>query len=90
MCTIDAASIPSDACDEDDAAPVSGLHRWNGELAKKEGCAQVDAEGGVEFGEGDVVDMGDAFAVAGVGDEDIGVVAMFSLNFLEESFDVRV
>jgi len=64
---------------------------WDCELDEVERCAEVDGESVIEFGEGDVEDGGDAFAVAGVGDEDVRAwLVVVGGDFGEETDDVFV
>lgn len=59
------------------------------QFRKDEGGPQVDVEGVVELVDGDVGDVGDALAVAGVGDEDVrAVLAVPTVNEGEEPVDV--
>ena len=61
-------TLGRDAGHEDYAAPVLILHVGDGIFGQDEGGAEVDLDRVVEFRNGDVDDVGDALAVAGVGD----------------------
>lgn len=89
MTAVDAAAARGQGPDEDDAAPVPGLHVRDGELAQDEARTQVDGQGEVELVDGDVEDARDALPVAGVGDEDVGaVLAVLRLDLGEDALDV--
>lgn len=86
---VDAAAARGQGPNEDDAAPAPGLHVRDGELAQDETGAQVDGQGEVELVDGDVEDAGDALAVAGVGNEDVGaVLTVLRLDLVEDALDV--
>lgn len=88
VAAVDPPAVAGDAGDVDDAAPFLGPHVGHAELGEDEGGAKVDGEHLVEFGEGDVHDVRDAGAVAGVGDKDVGGVAVVVGDFGEEVLDL--
>lgn len=89
MAAIDTATISCEGPDEDDAAPVLGLHVRNGQLGQDEAGAQVDGEGIVELVDGDIQDAGDAFPIAGIGHQDIrAVLSVLGLDLGKDTLDV--
>lgn len=89
MAPVNPASVRGERGNEDDPAPSAGGHTRDTKLGEDEGCAQVDAERVVELVETDVGDVGDAFAVPGVGYEDVwAVLAGVFADTGEEAFDV--
>lgn len=89
MTSVDAAARGSERANEDDAAPLLGLHVRDGQLAEDKTGAQVDGQRVVELVNGDVEDARDALAVAGVGDENVGpVLAVLLLELGVHALDV--
>lgn len=89
VAAVDAAAVGREAADEDDPAPPPLLHGGHAELGEEEAGAEVDAEGVVELLQGDVEDVGDPLAVAGVADEDVRAgLAVLARDLLEQALDV--
>lgn len=84
VAAVDPAAVGRDAGHEDDATPFLGDHVRDGDFTEDEGRAEVDCEGVVPFVQGNVHNLGDAFAMAGVGDKDIWAVAVILFYLLEE------
>lgn len=68
---IQARAIRGNTTDEHNPTPPLLLHALDAALDEQEARAQVHVERVVEFLDGDVPDVDDALAVAGVGDEDV-------------------
>ena len=89
MRPVDAAAVGCYTRHEHDAAPVVLDHVRDGELAEEERGTEVDGQRVIPFFEGDVDDVGNADAMAGVGDEDVwSRLAVVRGEFFEQARDV--
>jgi hypothetical protein len=86
-----------DGADKHDAAPALVLHPRDAVLGEQEAGTQVDVERIVKLVERDVGDLGDALAIARVGDEDVGAAGrplgrpavVLPFEVPKQLFDVR-
>lgn len=85
MTPINAASIPRNRRHEDNPPPALRLHVLDYPFDEQEGGPQIHGQSVVEFLCRDVPYLRDAFAVPGVGDEDVwGAVAVLGLDLGEK------
>lgn len=86
---VDTASVRCQTANENDPAPLVGLHVRNRQLAQNEARTQVDRERIVKLINGNVQDVGNPLSVPSIGDEDVwAVLSVLGLDLGKEALDV--
>ena len=88
MAAVDTPANGRDAGHENNPAPMVGRHGRHAELRQDEAGPQVDAEHLVKLGDGNVHEVADASAVAGIGYQGVWVSPVLGHDLVKEPVEV--